>query len=191
MNGSGVRRKPAAPEGRGLWRTIGAWFRKQLGVKPAGKGVRRPPVTHSELRSLARSAEASGQWRAAVDSYSTLVRAGEPGSDAIRLARLLEREDPARAIETYLWIAERHGATGRFNLAIGPLARVLELEPVRTEAREYLGDAYAALGMYRDAETHYRLAADAHRARGMPAIAEDLEDRITRMWTFHVARSRS
>lgn len=119
------------------------------------------------------------------------MRVGEPGSDAIRLARLLEREDRLRAIEAYLWIAERHGATGRFNLAIGPLSRVLELEPERTEAREYLGDAYAALGMYADAEKHYRIAADAHRARGMHALAEELEDRITRMWTFHVARSRS
>lgn len=191
MNGSGVRSRPAATERRGFWRTIGDWFRKRFWAKPADKGAQRAPVTHSDLRRIARGAESSGQWRAAIDSYAELTRAGEPGSDAIRLARLLERDDRLRAIQTYLWIAERHGVTGRPNFAIGPLTRVIELDPLRLDAREYLGDAYAALGMYRDAEKHYRLAADAQRARGMSVLAEELEDRITRMWTFSVARGHS
>lgn len=166
MNGSGVRRTPAAPEGRGLLRRILDALDRPLG-RSALQG------TDAELRARSRALDEGGNAAAAVPVAKALADRTGAARDLRYLAGLYARcLMVPEAVATYLALAEIYRLEGRDELVIAIMRVTLRLDPTRCAAWRLIAEAFERLGRDLEACEAFARAEDCFGTVGDDESAE-------------------
>lgn len=122
-----------------------------------------------------------GAFDKALKEYTKLLQADPTDSNVrLKIGDLhLKKKNPAKAIESYIEVAEIFSRDGFDAKAVAIYKQILRIDPESIDARIQLGELYQRLGLVSEALRELQAATTAYQDRGQKREAFDLLKRLS------------